>query len=53
MLTVLVRWPFALALPMLGGVGSVLLSTHADAAQEHLADVHEEQIGSTRGVLNA
>ena len=51
MLTALVRWSFALALLVLGGAGNVVLSTHADAAQVHLADVHEEQSGFTRGIL--
>ena len=51
MLAALVRWSFALALLMLASVVNVVLNTHADAAQVHLADVHEEQIGFTRGIL--
>lgn len=52
MLAALVRCSFAPALLVLGGVGNVVLSTHADAAQVHLADVHEHQIGFTRGIFD-
>jgi hypothetical protein len=54
MLTALVRWSFALAgSTHAGRCGNVVLSTHADAPQVHLADVHEEHIGATRGILDA
>ena len=49
MLTALVRLSFALTLLMLASVGNVVLSTHADAAQVRLADVHYEQGGVLRG----
>jgi len=52
MLAALVRWSFALTLLMLGGVGNVVLSTQADAAQERLADVRYSGGGVLRGTYD-